>query len=208
MEAERESMEVHYRKWERGRLIMGFLIMIVIAIPIITGISIPMPIDADTEYVYNKLSAIPAGETCVLFYAVGLSELPEIHGYYLIKQMLEQGVKVIALGGGAASTWYFVLRGFPEAGVKPYVGPDTVVTIGGVEKRYGVDFVHLGWLPGGDAGKNLFLEDVWAACPQDHYGTPVEDIPMMQNIKSIDDIAWLGDMTSTPFWWINAFIAA
>jgi hypothetical protein len=83
-----------------------------------------------------------------------------------------------------------------------------VCTIGGVEKKYGVDFVHLGWLPGGDAGKNLFLEDVWAACPQDHYGTPVEDIPMMQNIKSIDDIAWLGDMTSTPFWWINAFIAA
>jgi len=59
------------------------------------------------------------------------------------------------------------------------------------DKKYGEDYVNLGWMPGGETGMASFAEDVWKAVPADYKGTKLADLPIMAKIKSVKDIAML-----------------
>jgi hypothetical protein len=63
-----------------------------------------------------------------------------------------------------------------------------------VEKHglvYGEDMVNLGWLPGGDAAYGATGEDIWKTAVRDYGGTPLEELPMMQDIRTFEDIDYI-----------------
>jgi hypothetical protein len=55
-------------------------------------------------------------------------------------------------------------------------------------RTYGEDYVVFGYLTGYESGARLASDDFHAAYPKDFYGTPIEDIPMMEEITSAADV--------------------
>jgi hypothetical protein len=56
------------------------------------------------------------------------------------------------------------------------------------DKKYGDDYVIFGFVPGEETAMAAFASNIYATVPKDIYGTPIEQIPMMNNIHSAKDI--------------------
>jgi len=57
--------------------------------------------------------------------------------------------------------------------------------------KYGENYVFLGWNPSFEAAQAGIVQDLYKTYPTDRYGTPIEQIPMMKNIRSIKDYSLL-----------------
>ncbi|MBU1082502.1 MAG: hypothetical protein KKB59_18595, partial [Spirochaetes bacterium] len=55
-------------------------------------------------------------------------------------------------------------------------------------KEYGVDYVHLGYYAGAEAGIASFLADISSTYPSDFNKIPLEDLPLMQTVKNHEQI--------------------
>jgi hypothetical protein len=55
-------------------------------------------------------------------------------------------------------------------------------------KEYGKDYVYLGWKPGFAAVVLGMGKSIPETFPTDHYGNPLESLPMMQGIKNFNQI--------------------
>jgi len=55
-------------------------------------------------------------------------------------------------------------------------------------KQYGIDYVNLGFKEGREAVMVSVAEDLRRTFPEDHSGTPLDSIPMMAGISSIQDV--------------------
>ncbi len=64
----------------------------------------------------------------------------------------------------------------------------------GVAAENGVNWVHLGYVPGGESGVAALANDIRSVKTEDHFGTPIGQIPLMANINKASDFAAL-------FWW-------
>jgi hypothetical protein len=62
------------------------------------------------------------------------------------------------------------------------------VAVGEYSKEYGVDFVNFGYRPGGAVFLVNLGRDIHDVCRQDVYGTAVEELPMMADIRAANDI--------------------
>jgi hypothetical protein len=71
-------------------------------------------------------------------------------------------------------------------------------------KVYGEDYVNLGAVAGQIASLQGFLRDSWAQYPTDNRGTLVQNIPIMDKMRSGADIDYVVSIGSqTPAWWIG-----
>jgi len=61
---------------------------------------------------------------------------------------------------------------------------------------YGTDWVNLGYIAGGEVGMSNFAADAWAAKPTDYQGTLVSTLPIMQNVRTIQDVYMLVSIES------------
>jgi hypothetical protein len=71
-------------------------------------------------------------------------------------------------------------------------------------KEYGKDYAFLGYKLGTTAVILAIGEDFRSAFPQDYYGTPVDDIPMMEGIKNYENINFVISFSGTriPEYWV------
>ena len=63
-------------------------------------------------------------------------------------------------------------------------------------KVYGQDYVFLGYAPG-EANAILSMgQDLYAAFPTDYYGTPTSTIPVLSEIRSLQDVAYVFSLSA------------
>ncbi|MCL4424091.1 MAG: hypothetical protein M1553_01230 [Firmicutes bacterium] len=66
-------------------------------------------------------------------------------------------------------------------------------------KKYGEDWVDLGYIPGGEPAMAAFADDIYKTVPTDVRGTPVETLPLMKQVKNAKDIKlWITISAGTP----------
>jgi len=58
-------------------------------------------------------------------------------------------------------------------------------------KQYGIDFVDLGYVPGGETAMSAFAGDVWKTFPVDYRKNPIDTLPIMANVKTAKDFSFL-----------------
>lgn len=63
--------------------------------------------------------------------------------------------------------------------------------------RYGIDYCNFGWITGGQMFLERMCRDLHAAVKQDKMGTPINEIPMMQNVRSAKDIGLVIEFTGS-----------
>ena len=174
-----------WKKLEAVDVRLIFLVLwIAVGIPLLTPLYLPLSISPDTVKYQAAIDALPAD----VVVAFGMDVSPAGYGGELGPQaratathLFRKPVKIIFLT-------------FWETGAPLIedVWKNRFVADGMKDKKYGVDYVNLGWIPGTETGMSSFATDVWKTLEKgDYKGTKLADLPIMAKVKTISDIYML-----------------
>jgi hypothetical protein len=143
-------------------------------------------ISAVTRAAYDNLDKVPAGAIVWMSADYGSSSMTELLPAHkaVLRHAFTKGLRVIAGGmwdeAGAMTdyAWQDVKKDFPE-------------------KKYGVDFVNVGFKPGG----KVLLERIASDAAQaflgvDYYGKSLAEMPLMSEFKTFKDAKLIFEFTS------------
>lgn len=164
-------------------------------IPVLLPIGFPVRITPPVRQIYDKIESLGPGDTVVLSYDYGPTTGAECDPMAdaVLRHCLARKVKVVALAlyplGGLTSLNASVERVAAEF-------PD---------RRYGIDYVNLGYKDGGQASMKLLAEDFGAAFPGDTNGTPLSQFPLMEKVKGARDTQFAVSIATGIIgeWWAN-----
>ncbi|MBS7631766.1 hypothetical protein KEJ47_09430 [Candidatus Bathyarchaeota archaeon] len=156
------------------------VVLLVYVTAVIVPIGAPFQMSEITVKIYNKINELQEGDIVV------------IGGAYVFAFDLESSAALIpCLRQLAQKKVRIVNAPFAVEAVQfeKYAMDASRITdkMGGTYK-YGVDWVQLPYMPGWPAALVGFLEDVHSAVATDVYGTPIDQIPLMKDLRSYKDI--------------------
>jgi hypothetical protein len=174
-----------WKKLEAVDVRIIFLVLwIAVGIPLIAPLNFPMAVSPDTIKYRDAIEALPAGSVV----AFGMDVSPAGYGGELgpearatATHLFRRPLKVIFLT-------------FWETGAPliENVWRDPFVAAAMKDKKYGVDYVNLGWIPGSETGMSSFATDAWKTLEKgDYKGTKLSDLPIMANVKTVNDVTML-----------------
>jgi len=185
-ERKSESIWVKIQKIPLIPIQLAFVVVIII--PLITGITFPLTPSTPVKQYYNFIRDLP-DESVILFnsqmYGWNYGDCaPGCAATMNLILHSPNNLKVIIIfqSSDGPMFWDTMKEGF---GVK--LPPD---------KTYGVDYVEFGWYVGDERGFATLIDDFRAMFPEDRFGTPTDEIPMMENVNSAEDFATIIASTS------------
>ncbi len=154
------------------------LTWIFVLFPLIFPLGLPVPIQSQSQTWYNYIKNIPDGSVIVYAPMYGTSGMPELFPMTLgmMHQLFQKNVKIIVVTFWAEGALVFdqALR---------QVNPESY------GKVYGVDWIDLGYVPGGEPAMRAFGEDMIRTVPRDYIqGQDTASFPIMQEAKSARDV--------------------
>ncbi|SHK22960.1 hypothetical protein SAMN02745227_01844 [Anaerobranca californiensis DSM 14826] len=156
------------------RKIIYAVLLAAIIIPLLFPLGIEVKVSQATQDFYNIIENLPKGSVILISYDFDAASAPELYpqAQAITRHALNKGHKIIAV-----ATWY--------AG--PTFADRTFNAVAG-DKEYGKDYVNLGFKPGGGVMLNALARDIHQTFPEDVTRTKIGSIPIMQNVKNINDI--------------------
>jgi len=151
------------------------LIIILIIIPLLKPIGLPASTDPYTLDVFHTISSLPPDSKVLVNIQISASGYLSFGPWLVVlsKQLFEMPVKVIYCSFAAANP-----------GVIDLMASEVDYT----KKEYGVDWIVLDWVPGGETGKAAFAKDIRSVVSTDwKYDKPLGEYPIMDDINKITD---------------------
>ena len=133
---------------------------------------------------FNAINKLNEGDKLLLSFEYGPSTKPEIHpmSIAILKHMYAKNILVYGFAlwpdGNFMSTEVF-------SDVSDDYG-----------KKYGTDYVNLGFRPGAEAVVKGIAADIRALYTVDLHGTPINDIPMMKDVFNIEDFDFVFSLSA------------
>jgi hypothetical protein len=158
------------------RRILFLIILACATIPLLLGVGLRMSVTAPVQGLYDAIEELAPGSYVWLAADYDPGSKPELSpmNYALVEHLFRKNIKVIA-----ASLWA------PGPPLSQEVFDEVAPRYG---KEYGRDYVNLGFKEGREAVMVSVAEDLRRTFPEDHLGTPLDSIPMMSGISSIQDV--------------------
>ena len=163
-------------------LIVGLSVLIPLLKP--EWIDLPIRPTPESQIVFDEINKLNAGDKMLLSFEYSPSTKPEIHpmAIAILKHLYAKNIQVYGFAlwpdGNFMST-----EAFSE------VSDD-------YDKKYGVDYVNLGFKPGGEAVVKGFASDIRTLYPADLKGTSINDIPMMKDVVNIEDFDFVFSLSA------------
>ena len=163
-------------------LIVGLSVLIPLLKP--EWIDLPIRPTPESQIVFDEINKLNAGDKMLLSFEYGPSTKPEIHpmAIAILKHLYAKNIQVYGFAlwpdGNFMST-----EAFSE------VSDD-------YDKKYGVDYVNLGYKPGGEAVIKGIASDIRTLYPADLQGTSINDIPMMKDVVNIEDFDFVFSLSA------------
>lgn len=181
--------------WDRlqtiDRRVLYVLITLSVGIPLLSPLGLPLTISSETKTAYDKVDEyIQQGSVVVIAYefiAGNWAEMGPI-AVAMTQHVFEKpDVRIVMLAMGR------------EQG--PLLVERTIDYIDTKGKEYETDYVNLGFFAGAEAAMASFASDIPGIVKVDYYGTAIDQIPVMDGLKDLNDIdlficLWSG----TPGW--------
>jgi len=178
-----ESMDRRYYYWA---------IFIILAVPYIKPLGLPITIKESTRSLYEGISKLGPDDIVMINYQMSVGTWPEcLDGLVAeLKVLTRNHVKLVftSVAVDCELTWNKINELVPALR-EEYV--------------YGEDVVFLGFFTGGEPTVRLMAEDMWKVFSTDHFGKPVEDLPLMKRARKATDFACVLTTGEFEVPWIN-----
>lgn len=159
------------------RRIYYWLIVIVITWPLVSPIGLPITVKPSTRALYDGLLTVQEGDVVLIDIFMSVSTWPECMGGLVVETntLLDRGARLIYVGNSVdvSRSWERLNELVPRLGLL----------------EYGTDVVFLGYYTGADAAASQMAVDMSSIFPADHFGTPIDDLPLMGDANSATDYA-------------------
>ncbi len=170
-----ESMTIWERLDKLDRRVYYWILVIAIAAPLVNPLGLPITINQSTRDLYEGLLEIEEGDVVLIDIFMSVSTWPECMGGLVVEvnTLLDQGARLVFMGDSidVPRSWDRLRELAPRID----------------DLEYGVDVVFLGYYTGQDAAAAQMAVDMSSIFPTDHFGTPVDDIPLMQEANEAGD---------------------
>ena len=168
------------------RRIIFIIVGLSVLIPLLKPEWIDLPIrpTPESQIVFDEINKLNAGDKILLSFEYSPSTKPEIHpmAIAILKHLYAKNIQVYGFAlwpdGNFMST-----EAFSE------VSDD-------YDKKYGVDYVNLGYKPGGEAVIKGIASDIRTLYTVDLQGTSINDIPMMKDVINIEDFDFVFSLSA------------
>lgn len=176
------------------RRIIFLMVFIGAIIPIIVPIGLAVQISPPVKAIFDRVEEMQEGDTILLSFDYGPSDGPELDpmANSIMRHCMAKGVKVIGIS-------LFPLGGV-EMAIARLIQLET-----DLGAQNAVDYVNLGYKDGGQAAMKLLNEDLEAVFPTDANGVPVDDLPMLNDVRRYRDMELVISLATSILgeWWIN-----
>jgi hypothetical protein len=177
------------------RRIIFLAVAAAVTIPLLLPIGLPVEVSEPVQKVYDLIETLQPGSVVLMSIDYDPSGAPELYPATLsvMRQCFARNLRVFVIGMWATGV-PLGQRALQAVAVDEY------------KKEYGKDYVNFGFRPGGAVMLVNLGRNIHDVCRQDVYGTPVEDLPMMKDVRSAKDIAFaitfsMGDPGSDQWIW-------
>ena len=146
--------------------------------------TLPIRPKQHSQIVFDEINKLEAGSKVLLSFEYGPSTKPEIHPMTiaLLRHMFVKDIKVYATALWADGN-FMSTDAFDEVAAE-------------YNKKIGIDYVNLGFKPGGEAVIKGIASDIRTLYPADLNGTSLDEIPMMQNVNNVEDFDFVFSLSS------------
>ena len=177
------------RRW------LFLLVFLGVALPIIMPIGLPVTTTGSTRSAFEYIDALKPGDTVILSYDYGPSSAPENDPMAegIMRQCFLKRIRVV------------ILALYPLGGLQLASNSLAKVSAEFPNLKYGVDYVNLGFKDGAQAVMKRMGDDIVGAFPIDVRRTPLAQIPMMKDVRSLRQISVVVTITTGIIgeWWIT-----
>jgi hypothetical protein len=172
-----------------GRRIVFLYIGVAVALPLIMTISQKIVVSKIVRQVYDELDRLEPGSKVLLSFDYDPASAPELQpmAETFIAECFKRDIKIVMMG-----LW-------PQGPQQANQAIDTVLAELGLtpkDKVYGVDYVNLGYQPGGEFVIQRMGSSFRSMFHSDYRGTPYEEIPLVRNIRNFSNIDYSFNLSS------------
>jgi hypothetical protein len=166
------------------RRVIFLTVALAVIVPIFLPLRLPVEVSAPVRQLYQVIEELPEHSVVLISIDYDPSGAPELQPatLSLMRHCFRRNLRVMVLGLWAPGV-PLGMQALEEVGEQEY------------QKQYGVDYVNFGYRPGGAVTLVNLGRDIHDVCRQDVYGTAVEDLPMMDDVKDASDIGLVISMS-------------
>ena len=169
-------MSFYQRMMSIDRRIIFLCVGLAVAIPLIHPLGFPVQVSQEVRSFHAELEALKEGDIIMLTFDYEGDVMAELNPMTIavLKDVFPRGVKVVALTTYAGGTGIAerILNEAAEA----------------YNKTYGEDYVFLGYNPDWSGTILRLGESFKKTYPTDQYGKNTNEIPIMQEVETYDDV--------------------
>jgi hypothetical protein len=158
------------------RRIIYLILIVIVGVMTLAPAGLPLRISSETKLAYDTIEKLPAGS--VVLYSLDLDIMGWLQGgpqaIAFLQHLFNRPVRIVLIGWRPDSE-FLILKTLRSVDLKG--------------KRYGVDYVNLGFVAGGETAMAGFAADLRKVVRTDYSGTDLEQIPIMKTIASAKDFS-------------------
>lgn len=159
------------------RRVIYALMILTIAVALLNPVGLAIVPSGETQRVYDFIDDLPSGSVVYLGFDFSAGGIPELMpaAQSLIRQGFRKDLKFICAG-------MWVMAG-DMADMAFSIAADEFP-----DKEYGVDWINVGYKPGGEVLLQKMLASIYeAAVGRDHYGNDLNTLPLLNEVPTIKD---------------------
>jgi len=146
--------------------------------------TLPIKASSHSQRVFDEIDALKEDSKVLVSFEYGPSTKPEIHpsAIALLNHLFSKNIKVYAV-----ALW-------PDGNFMATEAFSQVAD--GYGKKYGVDYVNLGYKPGGEAVVKGLASDIRTMYTVDLLGNDIDSIEMMKDVKNLLDLDFIFSLSA------------
>lgn len=179
------------------RRLIFLITLVAAALPLLIKVNLAHTATPETHQAFDNIENLPANSILLVSFDFEASSLPEVKplaeavlNHAFRKNLRVVGVSLFAEGTALGDQ---ILRGIARSH----------------GKTYGIDYAYLGFRPQYTAAILGMGESIVAEFPTDYYGTPVDSLPLFDDLRNYDQVALVASVAdgSMPTYWTEYAVA-
>jgi hypothetical protein len=151
------------------------LLIVALLVPLMRPLGLPISISKHTQRSFGVLDQLQAGDKIIMDIGYSVSGAADVEPQTIaiLKHLFGKGVRIIFVGNQIEG---------------PMVTEKLVAPYEAAGKKYGVDFVNLGYLAGGENAIATYCRDLKKAYPVDFRKNQTTSLPLLLDVNSAKDV--------------------